>query len=234
MPDDQRVYSDEEFALILRDAAELASRGETSGTSSAGLTLTEMQAIAAQVGLDPALVERAAHRRIATVTTSPFERVMGGPLRHEYSTRFPVMLTEEAATRLLSGVRISAGVAGTQDVGHAGPMGMTWHDGGELEALRITARPDGDSTVLTLSLDRRGTLGVVAITTGIAGLFAVLFAGSALYPESHALGYAGFVLGVGGVLAGARRFWSSSTKKAQHRFGAVMDSIGQLLAQQKT
>ncbi len=41
MPDDQQVYSDEEFALILRKAAELANQ-EPTGSSSTGLTLTEM------------------------------------------------------------------------------------------------------------------------------------------------------------------------------------------------
>jgi hypothetical protein len=55
MSDDQRVCSDEEFALILRQVAELGSRAKPYGASSAGLTLTEMKAIASQVGLDPGL-----------------------------------------------------------------------------------------------------------------------------------------------------------------------------------
>ena len=38
MSDEQRVYTDEEFALILRKAAELASRDEVPGSSSTGLT----------------------------------------------------------------------------------------------------------------------------------------------------------------------------------------------------
>ncbi len=53
MADDRRVYSDEEFALILRQAAELASRAEPPGPSSAGLTLTEMKAAAAQAVWTP-------------------------------------------------------------------------------------------------------------------------------------------------------------------------------------
>jgi hypothetical protein len=53
MSNDQRVCSDEEFALILRRAAELASRGESPAALSAGLTLTEMKAAAVQVGIDP-------------------------------------------------------------------------------------------------------------------------------------------------------------------------------------
>ena len=82
MSDDERVYSDEEFALILRKATELASRAEPRTHSSTGLTLTEMKAASAQVGLDPALVERAARLLAATPTSSPLERLIGGPLRH--------------------------------------------------------------------------------------------------------------------------------------------------------
>ena len=48
MADAERIYSDDEFALILRKTAELASRVEPSGSSSGGLTLSEMKAAAAQ------------------------------------------------------------------------------------------------------------------------------------------------------------------------------------------
>lgn len=231
MADDQRVYSDEEFALILRQAAELASRAEPPGPSSAGFTLTEMKAAAAQVGLDPALVERAARLLADTATASPLERLTGGPLRHDYKARFPVELDEHGAARLLSAVRISAGVAGSRDVGHSSAMGMTWHDGGELEALSVTARPEKEGTSVSVALDRRGTLGVVAMSSGMAMFLATLFAVFALYPESPALGYGGFIAGIGGVLAAARGYWASSTRKARERMSAVMDAIGETLAQ---
>ena len=93
MSDDQRVYSDEEFALILRKATELA-RAEPRTPSSAGLTLTEMKAAAAQVGLDPALVERAARLLAARATASPLERLTGGPVRYDHEARFPIKLDE--------------------------------------------------------------------------------------------------------------------------------------------
>lgn len=89
MSDDQRIYSDEDFALILRKAAELASQAEAPAFSSAGLTLTEMKAAAAQVGFDPGLVERAARLMAAGATESPLERLIGGPLRHDQEARFP-------------------------------------------------------------------------------------------------------------------------------------------------
>lgn len=55
MADEQRIYSDEEFALVLRKAAELSARTDRPGFSPEGLTLAEMKAAAAQAGLDPAL-----------------------------------------------------------------------------------------------------------------------------------------------------------------------------------
>jgi hypothetical protein len=234
MSDDQRVYSDDEFALILRQVAELGSRAKPPGASSAGLTLTEMKAIAAQVGLDPALVERAARMLAAKATASPFERLIGGPLRHNQEVRFPIKLDEHRAALLLSAVRIGAGLAGRRDVGHSGSMGMTWHDGGDTEALGITARPEEDDTIVSVVLDRRGTLGVVAVSSGIAVFFAVLFAAFALYPEAPAQGYGGFIVGIGSVLAAARGYWASSTRKARERMSVVMDAIGQTLSQPET
>ena len=231
MADDRRVYSDEEFALVLRKAAELASRAESSAASSGGLTLAEMKSAAAQAGLDPALVERAARMLDATATASPLERLTGGPLRHSRDARFPVKLDETSAARLLSAVRITASVAGSQDVGHLSAMGMTWHDGGDTEALSITARPEEGGTTVTVALDRRGTLALVGTAAGVAMFLTVLFAGSALYPEAPALGIGGGIVGLGGILAAARGYWASSTRKVRERIGAVMDAIGQTLDQ---
>ena len=231
MADDQRVYSDEEFALILQKAAELANRVESPAASSAGLTLTEMKSAAAQAGLDPVLVERAARMLAATATASPLERLTGGPLRHTQDARFSIKLDENSAARLLSAVRITASQAGSRDVGHSSAMGMTWHDGGEFESLSVTARPDEEGTAVSVGLDRRGTLGVVAMGSGVTMFLAVLFGVFALYPEAPALGVGGTIAGIGGVLAIARGYWASSTKKVRERMNIVMDSVAQTLSQ---
>jgi hypothetical protein len=225
---DRRVYNDEEFALILRKATELASGAESRVPSSGGLTLTEIKAAAAQVGLDPAVVERAARLLAVTPTASPLERLIGGPFRHDHEARFPVKLDENLAARLLSAVRITAGQSGSYD-GHSSSMGMTWHDGGEMEALNVTARPEEDGTSVSVVIDRRGTLVTVAGVSGLAMFFVVLFAGFALYPEAPALGYGGFVAGIGTALAAARGYWASSTTKVRERMSAVMDAIGRTL-----
>jgi hypothetical protein len=234
MADDQRLYSDEEFALILRKAAELASRTESPAASSGGLTLAEMKSAAAQAGLDPALVERAARMLAATARTSRLERLTGGPLRHEHEAQIPVKLDEQSAARLLSAIRINASLAGNRDMGHSSAMGMTWHDGGELESLRISARPDEDGTTVSVALDRRGTLGVMAMGSGIVTFLATLFSVYGLYPEAPALGIAGAIAGVGGVLGIARGYWASSTRRVRERISAVMDAITQTLSRPET
>jgi hypothetical protein len=230
MTDDQRVYSDEEFALILRKATELGIPAEGRGTSSSGLTLTDMQDAATQVGLDPALIERAARMLTATRPASPMERLLGGPAHHQHEARYSVRLSERQAAQLLSAIRISGGLAGSRDSGHSSAMGMTWRDGGDLEALRVTARPTEDGTVVTLVHERHGTLSVVLAFSGMAALLAGLFAIFALYPDAPTLGIGGLIGGIGGVLAGARAFWASSTRKVRERIDVVMDAIGETLA----
>ena len=231
MADDQRVYSDDEFALILRKAAELASRVESPAASSEGLTLSEMKSAAAQAGLDPVLVERAAQMLAATASASQLERLTGGPLRHNLEARFPIKLDENSAALLLSAVRITASQAGRRDVGHSSAMGMTWHDGGDMESLSITARPAEDGTAVSVALDRRGTLGVVAMGSGIATILTILFGAFALYPEAPALGIGGTIAGISGTLAVARGYWASSTRRVRERINVVMDAIGQTLSQ---
>ena len=64
---------------------------------------------------------------------------------------------------------------------------------------------------------------------GSLALAALLFAGSALYPESHALGVGGAIVGVGGILAAARGYWASSTKRVRERIGQAMNVIEKTL-----
>lgn len=229
MSDSQRVYSDEEFALVLRKAAELANQSQLRGASSTGLTLSEMKAAAAQAGFDPALVERAARMLTDTGDASLLERLIGGPLRQTHEARFPVTFDEASAARLLSAVRIVGGLAGHQDVGHSSPLGVTWHDGGATEPLSVNARAEEGNVEVSVVLDRRGTLGMVALVSGITLLMLTLFATFGLYPQAPALGIGGFIVGVGGVLTIARRYWAASTRRARERIGVIVDVVDKSL-----
>lgn len=230
MSDDARVYSDEEFALILRKATELAGRVEPTAASSDGLTLAEIKAAAAQAGFDPVLVERAARLIAVSAPMSLPAQVIGGELRHDRTMHLPVALSENAAAKLLSSVRIVAGLAGARDVGHSDAMGMTWHDGGATESLRVTARPEDGGTIVTVEVDRRGTFALVVMFSAMSLFLATLFAVFGLYPESPALGIAGLIAGWGGTVAVARSYWAATTRRVRDRIGGVLDAVGKTLS----
>ena len=53
---DRRRYTDREMALILKRAAELQEHGPSTGTREQSHTLSELEQIAAEVGIDPRYV----------------------------------------------------------------------------------------------------------------------------------------------------------------------------------
>src|SRR5688572_30513693 len=93
--DEARLYTDEEVAMILREAAQSADSPAGTRTSSSGLSLEQIKAAAAEAGLDPVLVERAALRISQRSSESFFARVAGGPLRHRETIRVPTALSAE-------------------------------------------------------------------------------------------------------------------------------------------
>ena len=230
--DNRRVYSDEEFALILRKAAELAEPADPSRHSSEGLTLAEMKASAAQAGIDPALVERAA--RLVTTSARPapsfFERLFGGRARYTDEAHFPIVLDEATVAQLMSAIRIGVGRPGE---GHSSALGLTWRssdDGGAV--LGLTAQTDRAGTYVTAELDRRGTLVVIAGMSAVACVMAALFAGTVAQEIVPGFEPAAALLAFGGVLAIARNYWRSSTIAARDRLSRVMDSVSRFLTQQ--
>lgn len=227
--DDRRVFSDEEFALILRKAAELARPADASSHSAGGLTLAEMKAAAAQAGIEPELVERAARLLTANATAAPsfLERLFGGRARYSSETDVPLVLDEVSLAQLMSAIRISVGRPGE---GHSSALGLTWRsseDGGAI--LSITAQVHQGSTTVTGELDRRSTLIRFASLTGAGCFMAFLLGGTLASELASGFEFAGALLGVAGVLAVARRNWRSSTRRARDRLSRVMDSVGRFL-----
>jgi hypothetical protein len=117
----ERTYSDKEFALILKKAAKLSGTAAAAQSSPRELTLDEMKAIAAEAGLDPALIERAAHF-LPRVETS-----LGGWGARKVSASFPLTLTREQTEQLLSMLNATLDHPG---VGEATSSGLAWRGSG--------------------------------------------------------------------------------------------------------
>ena len=230
--DDQRIYSDEEFALILRKAAEETSRTNQPGFAREGLTLAEMKSAAEQAGIDPALVEGAARMLAVRTKASTFERLIGGPLRHERDARFRVKLNEDSAARVLSAVRLNTHYH-SANPGDASALGMIWKASGEGNVLSVVARPDAEGTSVSVVIDRRGMFVLTGALTPVAMFLSLVVAtgvGSVAPSLTPWLAFAG----IGGAVAFARSFWASSSRQAQERIGAIIDTVGQTLIQNES
>jgi len=77
-PSSSRRYNEKEFALIFKKASELQA-SEAPVDSSAGMSLAELEQIARETGLDPALIRRAAADLDTRVTDRAPSRFLGAP-----------------------------------------------------------------------------------------------------------------------------------------------------------
>ncbi len=222
-------YSDEEFALILRKAAELGRAPGASGDVRGDLTLSDMKAIAAEAGLDPALVARAARLvEVDDAGGSRLERVIGAPTRIRMDAEFDLVLDPERAQQVLAVIRAAAG---RQGEGEVSGSAVAWHSVGEGTQYLATVHTEGDTTKLRVTGDRRGALAITAlfsglgsIATGIAVLVAGEVSGVQLSP-AIALGLIGGA--AGSVLAGGRAVWKASTRGVRERVAHLVESVSQ-------
>jgi hypothetical protein len=205
--------------LILREAAQSATSPAGLLASSPGLTLEQIKAAAAEAGLDPSLVERAARRITKRAPESFLERVAGGPLRHRETIHLPTMMNEKTSTRLLSAIRAAAEVPGQ---GSADASGFSWHAWYRANRLSVTAHEDSKGTHVQILLDRSApmvqTLLWVVILTTIWMSMAV--EGINSYPDVLMF----FAIPIG-MLAAARAYWKSSTRSLRERIAVLLDAV---------
>src|SRR5450830_1774255 len=73
-----RRYNDKEVARIIKQASEL-QQSDAPGESASGLSLAELEQIAREAGIDPAMVRRAAVDLDAQVSVGRPSRFLGAP-----------------------------------------------------------------------------------------------------------------------------------------------------------
>lgn len=219
--EDGKVYGDEELALILQKAAELARLSHPEGDSSSGLSLEEIKTVGAEVGLDPSLIERAARLIPQGANESRLERLIGGPLQHRRDVRVPAKLTAEKAAHLLSTVRAIVEVHGE---GQSDASGMSWHSKGSAVQTYVTANAEKGGTRVRIRVDRR----VMSFLTAFSSLVASVPFASPLIdagPSIVSVALAVLPLALGRVL------WAHSTRRAQEKVEALVDTLGRSLAE---
>lgn len=217
-----RRYSDNEFALILRKALQLqdGQPGEVSGPAD-GLTLHEIQAIAREIGLDAALVERAA-AAIPATEESAAARFFGGPQRYrmEYTARGE--LSRDGLNRVVDSIRRSTGHQGKLEEALGS---MEWQTVGELSQIAVRASPHEGETSIQIIGDRGAASAALFIVPLVVGAIGIGVTGAIVEPTS--------VAGIVGVVAGpltaafltGRTIWATTTRRFRKRLRDLMDAV---------
>ena len=215
-----RFYTDEEVAIILREAAESADSPARIRASSSGLSLEQIKVAAAEVGLDPSAVERAALRIAQRDPASFLERITGGPRRQRETIHLATRMNEKTSARILSAIRAAAEVPGE---GGADASGFFWHAWYRGNRLSVTAHEDAQGTRVQVLLDRTAQMVQVLIWSQFAIVlpFWMLVEEINSVPEVLILTAAIPI----GVVAAARAYWKSSTRSLRERIAVLLDAV---------
>ena len=232
-----RKYSDEEVQAVLKRAAELDA---SSGTMSGALTIGGIQAAAAEAGIDPEFVKRAAQQMVRPRTepvTDPFARAKpftgawfaGAPTKLVVERVVQGELAEADCAYLIEEIRTEFG-----NTGIVSTLGKTvsW----------VTARtPSGMGRDIQLAVTMRSGQTRIVIREGLGSSLGATFGGigggvgggmagpimGIIAGALHAPG-AGMVvwgLWVVGVMAGARSIYRYNTLNKHKDMGALADRL---------
>jgi len=219
-PNDQRRYSDEEFAVILRTASEGVEGPAQSTPSRSGLTLPEIQDIASEVGIDPAQVTRAAALLPLAETSTLMTLIGGGPrYRMEYTVQ-GVIPVEELG-RVVEVARTTAGTHGeTREV----LGGVEWTGSTGTTGYGVSVTPRGGRTHLQASTNHTEILAGIygGVGMGVLGVVSLSLA-KLVFGESDAGIVVSLLSGIPPAFLVARTVWKRSTKKYRQRLLHLLD-----------
>lgn len=183
-PAGPRRYNEKEVSLLLRRASEL-QRALPSAANPTGLTLTELEEIAAEAGLDVSLLRQAANELDTGAVPGAGglgPALAGGPLKILLERMLPFEAPESAFASLVPVVQIAADAPGqASQVGRS----FTWHS-------QSPSNPRGLQVVVSVQSGQT----LVRVEERYGALAGSLF-GGILGGVGGGVG-----LGVGGALAG--------------------------------
>ena len=227
-PLQEHRFTEGEFALILRRATELDASSQVEPSPGVppihhpeGLTLREIQDIAADVGVDPARVVQAVDS-LAAEKVSDAARFFGGPLRIQARRTLLREMTPLEMGRLLDVVREGLG---SQGEAHEVLGGVEWRGTRSGDPVLARIVPERGRTVVHMTV-RRGTSAFVGHWLpflGVGGATGVLI--GALQPLDP-----GAVAGILAVAAAVtyglgRTIWTAGTRQWRRLLDRVADEI---------
>jgi hypothetical protein len=220
-----RLYSEKEIAALFRRASELQN-AETAGTAP-GLSFSEVERIARDLGIDPRYVEAAAMDLRAGGSPAEKRSLIGAPVLIEGGRLASKDVSDEQWESMVQECRRAFGQTGrTEQRGRT----MEWMTSGpDLVENRMTVTPKGDATSIQLSQDYSGVAGLAYIT----GTLATVVSAAALVAAID-LPLAAEVAAGGGTVGGAllllrtwfRHFMGGQRRKQTELLGRLQSIAG--------
>lgn len=175
------------------------------------------------MGIDPALIERAADLVPGVSRPTLIGRLFGGPLSTHVDFNIPVHLTQEGAQQLLS---LARATLLTQGSGEATNTGMSFSSFEGWQRVFISAHPDADGTRIQIVVDNRSRLilPIVLAPVGTVLVIAVAVALGGTGPDDPSTGLPWFILG-GGFTTIAALLWRSLKKTVQRTLSTLDDLV---------
>jgi hypothetical protein len=226
----RRRYGDKEVGLILKRAAELQQQGPSTA-SGGGLSLRELEEIAAEAGIDTSSLRRAAAELDAGKAATHNEaaaRFLGGPPTIRYERTLNGELSAESLERLVMPIQRAA-----ESHGQAGVLGqtLTWQSksSDDLRSLQVIVASRNGRTRVSIE-ERLGSF-AASIFGGIMGGAGVGGGlGIGLGVGIGALGSAFFAIAFPiGALSGtfllARTIFGSTVRRRQRVLRELLDQL---------
>ena len=169
--------------------------------------------IAREIGLEPAVVERAASMLENRMGTRA--GWWGGPVTYESQVATPEKLSHQQLLELVDVVR-----SATRHQGEVKEVlgSLEWKTTGELSQIAVTVRAGEDGTAVQI-LGDRGASAFLTWLFSIAGGFAAGGIVGAIVEPTTALGGVGIMAACGAAGVGlARSLWARTTRTFRRRF----------------
>jgi hypothetical protein len=222
---DERRYSEEEFALVLRLASEADTAPEVRTEQPSpqdGLTLSEMREIAAEVGIDPDRVSRAVGLLPAGEDSAGL-KLLGGSPRHRLELSIPGVVPRAELSRVIEVFRKPVSAHGeTREV----LGGLEWTGNTGTASYGASVTPGPGETTLQAWTDRTETMfGILGgIGFGVGGGIALALA-KLVFGETDAGIVTGLLCGLPSGYLVARGIWKRSTKKYREGLMRLLEAM---------
>lgn len=221
-----RRYSEKEAGEILRKAAEM-QRAEPSAADPSGFSLAELEDVAREAGIDPAVVRSAAAELDVPAGESFSAALVGGPLTVRLETELPGEYPADRFDALVPAIQNASPWQG-----HAGVVGkaLTWSARADsnTSSMQVLVVADDGKTLLRVEERLGGFAGALfgGVIGGVgagAGIGIGAGVGAAIGSTLMAVGFPALM--IGGSYYLSRAIYAAYVKKERGKLRTLLDQL---------